>query len=242
MKALYLNIQSPPLPRARALASALIAESNDVMVLSELSSGEGSKVLVESLAMAGYSVHWARPAGREYAVALAFSERIPHRVLAWNAEYGRARAQFALARVAGQECCIGGVYAPSLNPGNLAKRRSFFSSIECLLTQAVRGGRAVLFGGDINEIPPWHDPHIPYYANEGYPFHRRLLSMGLTDLAQKHLPPRSYSWFDRFGDGQLLDAAYVSSAHEHTVTRYELESCFFKLKLSDHYGLRVHRA
>jgi exonuclease III len=210
------------------------------MVLSELSSGDGSLALVDSLATAGYAVHWIRPQGREYAVALAISERIPHRLLKWDAAYGRSRAQFALIRLGGIEHCIGGVYAPSLNPGNTEKRMDFFNSLEGLLTQAVVSGRPVLFGGDINEIPPWHIPRIANYHAEGYPFHRQLSVVGLADLAKKFLPPRSYSWFDRHGAGQLLDAAYVSQAHAHLVSHYEIDAHFLKSKLSDHCGLRVN--
>lgn len=239
MKALFLNVQSPPPPRAGQLAAALAGEENDFMVLSELSSGKGSSELVKQISAAGYSVHWIKPDGREYSVALAIRAEIPQRPLRWSAEYGTARAQFALVRVDGVEHCIGGVYAPSLNPGNLAKRSRFFHSMEGLLSHAVRSGRPLLFGGDINEIPPWHSPLIQYYADEGFPFHRRLPELGLVDLARKYLPTRTYSWFDYRGAGQLLDGAFVSAAHENLVTEYRIDPSFLSSGLTDHCGLRL---
>lgn len=239
MKFLFLNVQSPPEPRSARLLDALLHEQPEVLVLSELSSGAGSQTLANGVAGAGYITHWIRPPRYDYAVLLAIRHAIPHRPLEWSAEYGVGRARFVMLRNRGVEMIVGGVYAPSLNRENLTKREAFFQSMNCLLAQAVSRGSIVVFGGDVNEVPPWHIPQIESFAAEGYPFHSRLAEVGLIDLAHTALPPRTYSWFDREGVGQLLDGAFISAQHAGNVVSYRIDDTFLTQHLSDHCGLRM---
>jgi hypothetical protein len=99
--------------------------------------------------------------------------------------------------------------------------------------------RGVIFGGDINEVPPWHIPRLSSYHSEGYPFHSSIKTIGLSELSRTHLKPLTYTWFSPKGDGQLLDAAYISEAHTNLVRHYRIDSLAFDQKLTDHLGIRL---
>jgi exonuclease III len=240
MKFFFQNVQSPPEARARQLLDLFAQESADVLVLSELSCGRGSKLLASGLASIGYQAYCSLPERGEYSALLAIRGTLRNRPLKWFAEYGTHRGQFALLRIEAYEFLIGGIYAPSLNFQNMAKRHAFFESMQMLLMQASKiNRRCIVFGGDINEIPPWHIPHILDFEREGYPFHSSLDRLNLVDLAKSRLPPGSYTWYSRENQGQLLDAAYISASYEHYVKDYWIDDSLLRSKLSDHAGIRL---
>lgn len=239
LRILFLNVQSPPLHRAILLAERFRSLGLDVLVLSELSSAEGSSKLVAYLESQRYTVYWIRPARYDYAVAIAIKGRA-HKAVKWPVSDDASRYQVLRIKINSIEIALIGTYFPSLNRSNLERRVRQIPIIEKFLSLAgAQKDRCVLFGGDINAIPSWHKPTIPSYTSEGFLLHKAVMKAGLVDLAEIHLPDNAYSWFDRYGAGQLLDSAFVSSKYRHAVAEYSLCDLFRIDKLSDHSGLLV---
>nr|WP_146052137.1 endonuclease/exonuclease/phosphatase family protein [Pseudomonas syringae] len=213
----------------------------DSIVLSELSGAQGSVSLIAFISALGYKTIWSPPVGRGYSVAIAI-KNYEFTVIENIASSGLEpeRYQSLVVHLGKFDLSLFGLYFPSLNVKNLPRRSRDIPFIVNSLERMLQYPDAnVLFGGDINEIPPWHLPRIIDYAAEGYPLHAAIKRLGLVDLAKIHLPPCSYTWFDRNGGGQLLDGAFVSSSLKYSVDEYYICHEFREAELSDHSGLIV---
>ncbi|MFJ3486502.1 hypothetical protein ACIPL1_24330 [Pseudomonas sp. NPDC090202] len=158
----------------------------------------------------------------------------------WVEHEGDGRYQVLRFVLGEQEFVLLGAYFPALNKKNLSSRREHAALIEAFIRHTGSNeNRCVLFGGDINEIPPWHVPRIFDYTVEGFPIHGVVTRSDLSDLARDFLPENSYSWFDRHGNGQLLDGMFISARYKSYVDKYYLLRETLDLNLSDHSGLVV---
>lgn len=239
LRILLLNVQSPPKQRASLIVEKILEYDVDAMILSELSAAEGSVSLVSMLRYHGFEVYWSPPQGRDYSVAIAI-RNFHHRQVAWPGSSDANRFQTLRVRVGTQEVVLVGTYYPALNRANRSRRAQLAPDLERFLrAAALRPERCVVFGGDINEIPQWHQPKIFDYTLEGHPLHSMMSRIKLTDLAKLHLPHNSYSWFDRNGEGQLLDGLFISDAYKYAVGEYYMCDDFREFKLSDHSGMFI---
>lgn len=239
MRIMLLNLQSPPKMRAFKIIACLLEYDIDVFVLSELSAGEGSATVLAALEKSGYQIYWRKPERRDFSVALAI-RGVRHRAVAWPSTVELSRFQILRLRIQSQEFAIFGTYFPALNKSNLTRRRNALAVLEPFLRSALANkDRCVMFGGDINDIPTWHRPRIYEYSQEGHIIGRMSERLGLADLNRMYLPALSYSWYDRYGAGQLLDGMYISDAHKYLVDEYYLCDEIRVSGLSDHAGLVV---
>lgn len=238
LKILSLNVQSPPKRRAIELLSRLADEQSDVLVLSELSHSEGSLQLVDALRDFGYTCHWDKPEPGDYSALVAVRGWACKRAN-WEGGTGANRAVFVSLKIEQRSLVIAGLYVPSLNPKNMLRRADFFASMDGLMAAlAARPHACVLVGGDLNCVPTWHQPMIPAFETEGYPFHALMKKHTMTDLNER-LGPKHYSWWSPQGAGQLLDGFFIRDSFGPTVMTYALDNSFRVKGLTDHAGVRL---
>lgn len=232
-----LNVQSPPPPRARSLARWLHEHDWDILALTELSSGNGSEILVSELESVGYRSLTQRPNSRDYASAILWKSREIEASACGPEDLG-PRVQAVGLSGSAPDLLLVAAYVPSLNLHNAERRPAFLARLKPWLESAHRGGRHTVVIGDLNVLEPHHVPRVPAFELERPFAYGLFTAVGLVD-AFRYASPLSceHSWYDRNDSGQRLDHALVSSSliDQVTVCTYLHETR--DLRLTDHSGL-----
>lgn len=223
MKLLTLNIGAASVERAYGIADWVEGQAADVVVLTETSTGHGTRLLFNRLLGAGYAVEINWPHGdRGVLVASRFSQTRPLPVqstLPWRAT--------GIALGGTSETYIIGVYGPSRSTKNRPRKEVFFTSLLEYI-ESLGTDRLVLIG-DYNAIPRDHDPRHAGFRDFEYAFHDGLAELGLSSA---HGDPQPHSWFGRSGAGYLYD--YVHIGPSLAASRCEYDDEPRHLGLSDH--------
>lgn len=239
LKLLSINVQSPPKARAQQLAKAIVSLSPNVLVLSELSSGDGSELLIQLLYQSYYSSNWLKPSKNEYSSAILV-KNLDYRHLGFSAPYGKERIRFTRVKISGKNICIVGLYVPALNAANMAKRVKYFKTLEILIRKFKdKYNDPLIVTGDINSISEDHKPMYGRFMEEGFTFYKMMSRFSLIDFCSTMHDTQQYSWYSLEGDGQLLDNTFVSKSIISELVLCDIEKSFLRDKLSDHCGILV---
>lgn len=243
LSVLTLNIQAAGLPRARALLRWLDQRDDDVVILTETSSGEGTAYLLEQCRRAGLSVTHAPAPDGDRGVALVSRAATVARpdLVAGVSPPGRVAAVTIASSTS--ELTVFGVYVPSSDraPNKVARKQGFITS----LLAAVRGlpdqARArLVLGGDYNVITRDHQPPHRGFLPFEYQMLDTLHGLGLVD-AYRHRRPEGqvHSWIGRSGNGYRFDYIHVG-----TDLRDDIVNCDYlheprDERLSDHAAVAL---
>lgn len=235
-----LNVQSPPLKRAKLLVDEIIKKNAEVLVLSELSHGEGSIYLVDSLKhFAGYECYFDAPEKGNYSVAICVKNCKAKETQIFNDSRIRG-IKVITNHEHKRELIIIGVYAPSLNEKNREKRLTFFRNLwKYFKSLSSKDISSVILIGDVNSISPNHYPKYSGFTKEGFPLYLTTEKFELIDLFQSNAD-QIYTWNspDR-RVFQLLDNCYVAKPLRTEINDFYVLDSFRKEKLSDHSAIVV---
>jgi exodeoxyribonuclease-3 len=241
LRALSLNIGAAAPPRAAAILSWLRRRNEDLLVLTETSRGDGTRLLLDGLRTRGYST-FSTVESRDRGVAVA--SRIPiHDVL------DRRLAVTLPWRAAGvildtcPRVALIGVYVPSRDrtPVKVARKEAFIAS----LLNSVRALPAplrsrLLLVGDYNTVPRGHTPRLPGFFPYEYAFHEQLEGLGLASAHElAGLGAQPHSWIGRTGNGYLYDYVHVGGALQSRVERCRYLHGPRERRLTDHAAVAV---
>lgn len=236
LRGVTLNIGAAALPRAGIILEWLGRRDEDLIILTETSSGPGTELLSAGLVERGYEVI-ATPPDNDRGVLIA--SRLPVRMrlcakldvtLPWRAAGVVLNTCPSLAVV--------GVYVPSRDrsPAKIKRKKEFISSflrgLEGLPTK-VR--KHLLIAGDYNVISRRHEPPRKGYFSYEYAMHEALERLGFASGHELgHIGQHPYSWVGRTGDGYLYDYVHLSGA-----LHSRLDACHYvqdtrQRRLSDH--------
>lgn len=242
LSALTLNIGAASQVRAAVIRSWLAGRSEDVIVLTETSSGIGTHTLVKALGARGFSV-CGRVDVRDRGVVLA--TRLP---IVGSLEHELANVTLPW-RVAGvvldtsPRLAIVGVYVPSRDrtDAKIARKRAFIQSLMESVRRLPRRLREhLLLVGDYNVIARRHVPRLPGFFPYEYEMHDALEELGLSPAHE--LRPSSaqpHSWFGRTGNGYLYDYAHIGASLHDAVDRCSYLHGPRMRRLTDHSALTV---
>ncbi|TAK27002.1 MAG: hypothetical protein EPO40_18670 [Myxococcaceae bacterium] len=227
------NMQSPTRVRAAEQLRWLESQRVDVLVLTELTHGEGSRFLVEQLERAGYDVLSAIPRGGKFTTALCVRGRSPQR-LEQTEEFHSSRLQGCKLNVGGRNVSILGVYAPTgwynTPPERLAYRRKFQQDLVHLVSSS---DPECIVCGDLNIIEPGLGIVVPGLEDAG--LYRGLLALGYCDAYRLMNPQGAdVSWVGPDGHRLRLDHCMVSDSLRTQVTSCHIDHSPRRLELSDH--------
>jgi exodeoxyribonuclease III len=239
---LTLNIQAAAPARAKLLLAWLERRSEHVLLLTEVSGGPGTVLLLDGFRRAGYTVVYQHDPGGERGAALVSRIPVtPRPDLAAQVSHPTRLAAATLHTVPAVVAVS--VYVPSSDraPEKVTRKRTFLESLVTLLTGLGddERGRLVL-GADLNVVARDHQPRYPGFLAFEYALLEDLDGLGLHD-AHDSLSPGAqvYSWFGRGGNGYRFDYVHVGN-HLHS----HLHSCEYvqeprELGLSDHAAVTV---
>jgi exodeoxyribonuclease-3 len=241
LRALTLNIGAAAAPRAGAILAWLARRSEDVIVLSETSAGEGTGLLLDGLRARGYTTFFTSGA-RDRGVALA--TRIPvHEVLDGDLSLTLPWRAAGVVLDTCPRVALIGVYVPSRDRSDVkvARKREFIAS----LLQSVRGlppalRCRLLLLGDYNTVSRRHSPRLPGFFPYEYAFHEQLEGLGLSS-AHELGPATSqpHSWIGRTGNGYLYDYVHVGEALHGALERCAYLHGPRERSLTDHAAVAV---
>ena len=236
MRVYALNVQSPKPDRAIQLVRWLVDTQANVLVLTELSPGQGSSDVLRGMRAEGFTI--VQPAVADdarYITALAVKG------FAVEATGDSCDGRVVTADLRGPDWSrpwrIAGVYGQTnnLTAESSARRKAFQAA--CL--DYLRRDLALQFclAGDLNVPEPSRaggDVFEPHDAD----FYRGLLDLGLVD-AFRHFAPDAdeHSWYGpRFG-AQRIDHIMVSRSDCLVSSSYDHEPR--TSRLSDHSAIRA---
>jgi exodeoxyribonuclease-3 len=239
LRVLTLNVASPSIARAEQQLAWLADRDEHVHVLTELSTGKGSELLVAGLHQAGWDVRSlgletgergvliaARVRVEDSANAGAFVDFLPHRAISASLPDGLQ---------------ILGVYVPSRDesPAGIRRKREFLASLARALSTGVASRGAVLIG-DLNILEPEHRPRYGSFQDWEYAFYRDLVGSGWNDAYRlRHPTAMDHSWVGLHDDGYRFDHAFVTTGLGAHVVRCDYVHETRALGLSDHSAMTV---
>ena len=232
---LTLNVASPSVARAERQLAWLAERKEQVLVLTELSSGLGSHLLMSRFAAAGWEVRSGGLEGRDRGVAIASRVCLAPRagdILTFLSSRAEAVALGQLDVV--------GVYVPSRDDSleKVERKRSFCSALSTLLTERVP--RPAIIIGDLNVLEPGHRPRYGFFHDWEYRFYEDFRMHGFVDAYRlKHPEEVEYSWVDYRGRGYRFDHVFVSEPLAVRVQRCSYVHDPRETDLSDHSALLI---
>lgn len=236
------NVQNAAPARARAQIAWLAARREaDVLVLTEVGTGPGSKALSAALTDHGYDRLLCPEPGpaRDYRTVLASRgpdlDALDSGVAALS-----HRAPCASLAIGSTEVLLLGLYVPSRGPRERRNedKRAFQTAVAAALPALVEGFEGpVVAAGDLNVVEPGHVPHRAVFGRWEYDFYDSFAGAGLVD-AYRHLHPGrvEHSWYGRGGNGYRFDHVFTTGAH-----RALIQECGYLHRVR-HEGLSDHSA
>ena len=232
MKIITINIQAAGVPRAKSLLEWLDGRDDDVVILTETSSGPGTRYLLEAYRAIGWQVVTTEAPGDR---GCALVTRLPARPVALAVSLpGRCAA----VAVDSSPCIlVVGVYVPSNDRTKAAKKRNFLADlVQALAPHCTDTGIEVILGGDYNLVTRDHEPAYPgVFADSDYAFLDALAHLGLVD-AHRHLHPadQPHSWVGHRGHPYRYDYFHVAAALAARLTSSTYLQHTREAGLSDH--------
>ncbi len=230
---LTLNIANPSAARAKRLLDWLSAREEQILVLSETGTGQGTRDLLQRLAEAGWDVRATNPVDGERGVAIATSLRASPRALGL-VDYLPWRAEQLV--IDGLD--VIGLYVPSRDDSRekVERKRRFCAAVSGRLATAPPGDAVVI--GDLNVLEPVHRPHYGTFRDWEYRFYDEFVVRGYID-AYRHVHPQSmeYSWVDYQGSGYRFDHVFLSAALAGRIEACAYDHAPREAELSDHSAL-----
>jgi exodeoxyribonuclease-3 len=241
LRVLTLNIGAAAATRAGAILEWLDTRHEDVLVLTETSSGPGTQLLVHALRDRGYEVRATfgdRDRGALVASRLAVRDVPgPHLdvTLPWRVATVMLEGLVPVT--------ILGVYVPSRDrtPMKIERKRAFIESLlrgVKALPRAIR--ERMLIVGDYNTVARRHVPALPGFFPYEYDLHDQLEALGFCsahELGDNDTHP--HSWIGRTGTGYLYDYAHVGDALHRDVERCTYVHAPRELRISDHAAVAL---
>jgi exodeoxyribonuclease III len=235
LSVMTLNIANPSRARAEKQLDWLASRPEQILVLTETSANEGSRLVAERLGNAGWRVQYSVPPQGERGVMLATrvagelaTEELPI--------YLPDRAATML--VSGVQ--IIGVYAPSRDASveKVARKRRFLAELLTLIGQRPGGKQMVI--GDLNIVEPGSRGVTGLFQDWEFEFYEELPSMQWADAFRQLHPDRGAdSWVDPNGVGFRFDHCFLSAGLTERLVRCEYVHETRTDGLSDHSALSV---
>jgi exodeoxyribonuclease-3 len=247
---LACNVQRASTSRVRRQAAWLTSSPADVLVLTEVSSGESGDVLAQLLADGGFGVTLPAPSATDrYRVLVACRGVEPVCVDVGASSLGH-RCVAVRAGFSAGEIAVVGLYVPSR--GARARRnqdkRAFQDMVAALLphiSPAIDVTGPIVVTGDLNVLEPDHDPRYSVFGEWEYDFYRAFGQAGLDDAFRIKEPSlMDYSWLGRPStdgkrNGYRFDHAFVSRPHRAAVVACRYDHSVRTARLTDHSALTL---
>jgi exodeoxyribonuclease III len=250
IQVLTCNVQRASVSRVRRQAAWLAGSDADVLVLTEVSSGESGDVLAQLLADGGFGVTLPAPSATDrYRVLVACRGVEPACVDVGASSMGH-RCVAVRAGFSAGEIGVTGLYVPSRGPKARRNqdKRAFQDRVATVLPHIppvmdVPG--PIVVAGDLNVLEPDHDPRFGVFGEWEYDFYRAFGQAGFDDAFRIKEPSvMDYSWFGRpLADGKRngyrFDHAFVSRAHRTAVVACRYDHSVRTAGLTDHSALSL---
>lgn len=236
-----LNIGAASPLRAGTILRWLARRNDDVIVLTETSSGAGTRLLANGLRARGYAT-FGQPDARDRGVMMA--ARVPVRealtrrldvTLPWRAT--------GLILTTSPSILLIGVYVPSRDRTieKVARKEAFIASLLRSLADLPELARSyALLVGDYNVVRRDHEPRLPGFFPYEYAMHDQLESLGFSaahEILGYNKQP--HSWIGRTGNGYLYDYVHVGVGLHSRVERSNYLHGPRERGLSDHAAVAV---
>ena len=242
LSVLTLNIAAAARPRAQALLAWLAARDDDVLVLTETSSGVGTAYLLDRFRQAGWlAEHATDLAGERGTAVLSRLPATPRPELtAAITPAGRAVALTLATRPA---VTVLGVYVPSSDraPAKVTRKRGFLATLLAASGALPTPDRDhLVLAGDFNVVARDHQPPYRGFLDFEYALLGNLAERGLVD-AHQHLAPDTpvYSWLGRAGAGYRFDYIHTGSQLQSAIRDSAYLHQPREQRLSDHAAVTV---
>jgi exodeoxyribonuclease-3 len=213
---LTVNIGAASRTRAEAMLRWLDARTDDVVVLTETSAGDGTAHLLDQFRRAGYRVIQNGHDDGERGTAIVSRVRVldTHTPLLANVTIpGRVAA--AVLDVDPPITVIG-VYVPSRDRtlDKVDKKQRFIASLLDAIALAPSDQLSTtIVAGDYNVIARSHRPLHAGFLPFEFGLLESLSQLGMVDAHQRCAPDaQPYSWIGRTGDGYCYDYIHVGRA------------------------------
>jgi exodeoxyribonuclease-3 len=239
---LTFNIGAAAPARASAILRWLRSRADDVIVLTETSSGGGTELLANELRASGFTVRHTRDP-RERGVLLASRLSIARDLSEQVGVTLPCRASAVVLELRPRKVTLVGVYVPSRDRSDIkvARKQAFIASLLAGLRELPAAHRErLVIAGDYNAVARRHEPRLPGFFSWEYALHDELEAIGLR--AAHELRPRRdhpHSWIGRTGVRYLYDYVHVGGGLHHAVERCEYLHGPRERCLSDHAAVAV---
>jgi exodeoxyribonuclease-3 len=230
---LTLNVASPSRARAERQLEWLDERPEEVFVLTEVSEGTGSELLIERFREAGWSVH--APSPREHERGVMVGSRV-----AVTPECP-APAIFLSERVQGVsvgDVELIGVYAPSRDESveKTARKRRFLA--ELLTALGERTPTRTVLMGDLNIVERTNRGADLAFQDWEYELYEELPAIGWLDAYRAlHADRVDLSWVDGEGRGYRFDHTFITADLNQRLSRCEYLHETREHDLSDHSAM-----
>lgn len=232
---LTLNVCSPSRPRAERQLDWLSERHEQVFVLTEIGTGEGSQILADRLRGAGWAVRSMAPRDGERGVMIASRLALKSQQPS-PASYLPERASEVVVGNLG----LIGVYAPSRDESALkiARKRRFLA--ELLTVLGSREPIATVLIGDLNVVERSNRGSDRLFQDWEYELYEELPHIGWLDAYRALHPERvELSWTDTEGNGYRFDHCFITADLRTHLARCEYVHETREIGLSDHSALVI---
>jgi len=241
LRLLAWNVQSPSLERTRRQLDWLYQSRVNVLVLTEVKTGDGSAHLAKDLESNGFDVHLA---------ALGPGEKYPNLIAtkgyrARPLPLGLASPRLTGVRLASHLGDLDVIALYALTNGMTTEssrnRAAFQHQVLAALAERIAAdpGVPLVVAGDFNVLEPGHVPPSNLFEEHDYAFYRALADLGLLDAYRlEHPQGGDLSWYGPQG-GQRLDHVFLTAALRGDVTDCGFDHHARTSKLSDHSALAL---
>lgn len=210
LSALALNVAAPTKESARGLLEYLWSRDEAVLVLSEVTRGEGSRLILDVCRAAGHAVLHAPLSGRDRGVALIVRE--PE--LAVGAPSFPCGPRVVRVRLG--EVDMLGVYGAASDPVRYSsaaqreRKRAWLGEFTSLM-RGVAGESSgpILLAGDLNIVDPDDRDGLPYVLAQERAAYADLIDLGLRDAYRDAAGGTAPTWLDHTGVGCRYDHVFV---------------------------------
>ena len=243
-----LNVSAPGERRVPALLHWLSRQEASVLVLSETRSGPGHRALCAGLRERGFALHEAHRDAGERGVLVASAVPTVDADDPYADLSGRAlRVRLDVPR---GPVDVVAIYGPSSPPHGIPPDRKALQRKESWLSECTArlehswpspGAAGSLLIGDLNVIPPDHQPLYPSTKLFEYEFFYRLTTeLHMVDLTSGVASADyTHTWVSHQGHGYRFDHALCDEQLAGRVTECALDHEPRLSGITDHSAIRV---